>query len=677
MPAFNCKLTTHNIHCLQEFVCLYLHFETMNIVKNIPFLIVGVFAWIVIISSCANQGMPTGGPIDSLPPVLINTSPEYKALNFDGDEVHLTFNEYIVTDAIRDKLVISPPLKERPIIRTKSKTLIIEFEEDLKDSTTYSLDFKNSIADNNEKNEYENLRFSFSTGDVYDSLRVAGKVTDAFNLEPEKNVLVMLHKNLHDSAVYTLIPDYIARTDDEGIFLMDNIGPGTYHIFSITDNNNDLMYNEGAEEIAFADTIVMPQAEYVEHPDTLVKGADSLLVAGHTQFYPDPFYLRQFTEDIFDQYLSSYKRHSRAQGTFVFNETVKDTFDVRLLNDEMAVEWYMLEYNRNIDSLTFWITDTVVAKYDTLLTELSYYQLDSVERLYVKKDTVELIFTDDEKETKAEKRKREKKDEDIPEPVEQFSFETNTGTGPFDINKNIQLIAPSPLMFIDTSQILLYLVDDTLQSPLNFTFEKDTAKWRTYNISYNWESQTNYALQIDSAAAVNIYGITNRKMLKKFETRDEDYYGTINLNITGAEVPVVVQLLANNEEETVIQEKTLDGDGTVIFDFLGPQKYKVKTILDRNGNGKWDPGSYQDKYLPESVRYINEVIKVRSNWDSNYNWELEADKPFVKNIRDKELEEQRRKEAEEKAREERQNPGSQQNNMMRNQGLGGPDLRSR
>lgn len=649
----------------------------MKIVKNIPFLVVGIFAWIVIISSCANQGMPTGGPIDSLPPVLLTTSPDYKALNFKGDEVHLTFNEYIVTDAIRDKLVISPPLQERPIIRTKSKTLIIEFEEDLKDSTTYSLDFKNSIADNNEKNEYENLRFSFSTGEVYDSLRVAGKVTNAFNLEPKKNVLVMLHKNLHDSAVYTVMPDYIARTDDEGIFLLDNIAPGTYHIFSISDNNNDLMYNEGAEEIAFADTLVVPKSEYVEQPDTLVKGADSLLIAGHTRFYPDPFYLQQFTEDIFDQYLSSYKRNSRTQGTFVFNKTVKDTFDVRLLNDEGAVEWYMLEYNQNVDSLTFWITDTLVAKYDTLLTELSYYQLDSVQQLIVKKDTIELLFTDKEKKTDTEKRKREKDEEEIPVPVEQFSFETNIGNGPFDINKYIQIVAPSPLKSIDTSQVLLYLVDDTLQTPLNFKFQKDTTAWRTYNLIYNWEPQTDYALQIDSAVAVNIYGITNRKLLKKFETRDEDYYGTINLNITGANVPVIVQLLINNEKETVLREKTIEGDGTVVFDFIGPQKYKVKTILDKNHNGKWDPGSYQDKYLPETVRYINEVIKVRSNWDSNYNWELEPNKPFVKNIRDKELEEQIRKEATEKAREERQNPGRQQNNMMRNQGLGGSDFRRR
>ncbi|MFW6327157.1 MAG: hypothetical protein ACOC2F_02495, partial [Bacteroidota bacterium] len=227
-----------------------------------------------------------------------------------------------------------------------------------------------------------------------------------------------------------------------------------------------------------------------------------------------------------------------------------------------------------------------------------------------------------------------------------------------------------------TSQIILYHTEDTLETPLTFSFEKDTNAWRTYTIRYNWEPQENYALRIDSAAAVNIYGITSKELLQKFEVREEDYYGTINLNITGVNTPVIVQLLVNDEQETVLQQEIIEENQTVVFDFLPPQKFKVKAIFDRNANGKWDPGSYQDDYLPEKVRYINEVIKVRSNWDSNYNWELQPDKPFVKNIRDKELEEQQRREAEEKAREERQNPNRRQNNMLQqNQGMGGSIMR--
>ncbi|MFW6257492.1 MAG: Ig-like domain-containing domain, partial [Prolixibacteraceae bacterium] len=207
----------------------------MKFLDKIPYLIIAGFAWIIIVSSCANQGMPSGGPRDSIPPVLVSTSPRYKSLNFGGDEVRLTFNEFIIPDQVSEQLVISPPIEKRPTILMKSKTLIVRFPESLQDSMTYSLDFKNSVVDNNEQNPIEDLRFIFSTGDELDSLRVAGNVMNAFNMEPLENVLVLLHKNLHDSAVYTLLPDYIARTDEEGMYLFDNLDEGKYHVFSLND----------------------------------------------------------------------------------------------------------------------------------------------------------------------------------------------------------------------------------------------------------------------------------------------------------------------------------------------------------------------------------------------------------------------------------------------------------
>ncbi len=649
----------------------------MQIKGKIPLFIVAVLAWIVIISSCANQGMPTGGPRDSVPPVLLETSPEFKALNFTGDKVQFTFNEYIISDEVSEKLVISPPLEKRPIIRTKGKTLIVQFNEELMDCTTYSLDFKNSIADNNEKNPYKSMRFSFSTGDVYDSLRVAGMLTNAFNLEPVENGLVLLQKNLHDSAVYNVRPNYIAKTDETGVFLIDNIAPGKYHIFAINDANNDLIYNEGAEEFAFVDTLVVPSAEFFEELDTLVKGTDSLLVLGHTHFYPSPFYLRQFTEEIFDQYMDSYSRDSRYKCNFVFSESVKDTFDIRLVDND-ATDWCQLEYNEKMDSLVVWIADTMVARLDTLFMELSYYQLDSVAQLYVQKDTVEMNFTD-KVEKKAKKKRKSKDDEkEKPKPIQQFNWTTSASASIIELNRGISFIAPEPVSYFDSTQILLFLTEDTLKTPLKFEFEKDTSVWRQYQISYKWEPETNYTFEIDSAACTNIYGISSKRLSKKFKTREEDYYGTVTVNATNVPCPVLIQLLKNNDDETVLMEKITDKDGTVIFDYIVPDKYKVKVIYDENGNGKWDTGSYQDKFQAEKVVYNNEVVKVRSNWEKELIWDLKPDLTFVKNIRDFELEEQQRKAAEKKAREERENPDrpqQNQNNMMQGGSSGNPGSR--
>jgi len=642
----------------------------MKIKGKIPLLFVLALAWIVIISSCANPGMPVGGPKDTIPPVLLKTIPGYKSLNFDGDNIRLTFNEYITIEDISESLVISPPMIKKPVIRTKSKSLVIDFNEDLKDSTTYSLDFKNSVADNNEKNPLENFRFSFSTGPVFDSLRVAGRLMNSFNLEPVEKGLIMLHRNLHDSAVYSVKPDYIAKTDEEGMFMIDNIAPGTYHLFSLMDMNNNLLYDEGAEEMAFEDSLIIPTAEFVKELDTIYTATDTIVVLGKTHFYPNPIYLRQFTENIFDQYLDVYTRNTRYQCTFVFNESVKDTFQLNVVGNDVT-NWYQTEYNENIDSLIIWIKDTTIARLDTLMMEVCYYQLDSLSQLYLKRDTVEMNFVEKEV-TKSVKKKRSKDGEEEPEPVVQFNWKTDISSSTVELNNDIGISAPEPIFSIDTSKIILYLADDTLKNPLNFGFAKDTTEYRKYNILYQWEPGINYILEIDSAASVNIFGITSKRFKSKFIAREEDYYGIVSLNLTGVETPVIVQLLGNNESEKVVDEKIITENGKITFNYLKPEKYRIKFIRDRNGNGKWDTGSYQDKFQPEFVSYINEVVKVKSNWEIEIpSLDLKPDLTFVKKIRDLEEEERLRKEAEEKARkeqEQRENPQQMQNFM---QGSGG------
>jgi hypothetical protein len=619
----------------------------MKIRGKIPLLIIAALAWIVIVSSCANTGMPTGGPTDSIPPVLIGTDPGYKSLNFKGESVKLTFNEYLSIDNISETLVISPPLEKRPIIRTKGKMLVIQFDEKLKDSTTYSLDFKNSVVDNNEKNPIENFRFSFSTGDVYDSLRVAGRVVNAFNLNPIESGLVFLQSNLTDSAVFNVRPNYIAKTDDEGLFMIDNIQPGNYHIFALNDLNNDMLYNKGSEEIAFVDTLVVPSVDYHEHLDTLVKGADSLLIMGHYLFHPDPFYMRYFMEDVYEQYVESSERESRNRCLFLFNETVKDTFNVRALNVESDT-WQLFEYNQKMDSIILWITDTMVSKQDSLFMEFSYSLLDSVGERYVQKDTVLMKYTDPKENDKKKKRRNEEEDE-TPEPVPQFDWKSNMSST-MELNGNIKLVAPEPIASFDSTLVKLYLSTDTLKTPLEFTFRKDNSAYRTYIVDYQWEPEESYTLLVDSAASVNVFGITSRELRKSFKIREEDYYGTITFDFANVTMPVIVQILKNNEDEEVVRQLTTDQDGEVLFEYVHPDKYKFKVIYDENNNGKWDVGSYQDNLQPERIAYVPQVFKMRSNWSEKLSWDLTPDLTNAKDIIDKEVEEQKRKDAIEKAR---------------------------
>ena len=608
-----------------------------EIVRNLPLLALLLLTATLIFSRCANQGMPTGGPKDTIPPLLTDMTPPLRGLNYTGKDVRITFNEYIVPDAVSEELVISPPLEKRPVIRTKSKTLIVGFNEELKPDVTYSLDFKNSVTDNNENNPYMGLRLLFSTGSRLDTLRVAGMVKNATNLDPQEKMWVLLYSNSNDTAVYRTKPDYISRTDSRGIFLFDNVRKGNYRLYALNDANNNLLYEPGVEEFAFSDTLVSPSAEYIAEPDTLAAGADSLLIAGHTLFHPDPLYLRLFQEDVFEQYVDKSFRESRHKCLISFGESVKDTFNIRLLNEE-AKNWYSLEFNPEVDSLTIWLTDTLIARYDTLKLELSYAQLDSLKKRFIARDTIQMIYTEKEKQEVRKKRK----EEEAPEVV-QFYLNSNLKASGFDLNNPILLTSPEPVKSFDPGKIRLRKADDVKATPLKIKVEKDTSVWRTYRIAYPWEPNTEYVLEVDSTAFENIYGITSMKMKQNFTTQKDDYYGRIILDINAVSTPLLIELLNNSKEEKVLKTLKISKDGKVIFDFLSPEKYRVRIIFDKNNNGKWDTGDFKTKTQPERVAYLPEIVKVRSNWDNQFSWNLKPDPTYKKVLFDKEEEELRLK----------------------------------
>lgn len=633
--------------------------EPMVLRNKIPILLIAFFTYNIFVTSCANIGSPTGGPRDSIPPFLIETSPVAKALNFKGKDIKLTFNEFIVSDKVSEELVISPPLSKKPTVRTKMKTLIIQFNEDLEENVTYSLDFKNSVVDLNENNPYKNLRFSFSTGLKYDSLRIAGKVVNAFNLNPVEGNLVMLYSDLNDTAVYRKKPNYIARTDKQGEFVIDNISRRNYRLYSVKDNNNNLKYDRGAEEIAFYDSLVSPSFIKLEKPDSLLHGLDSSLVSGLTRFLPSPLYMRSFTEKVYEQFLSTTARNKRNQLIVAFHETVKDTFGINLIG-KMPKNWYIKEYNPEYDSLVFWITDSLVYKTDSLLAEITYSQLDSLNKKFIKRDTIDFNFVEKEDVSKQKKKKRTEEKDTIKKVV-QYEWLVLPATQDLDLNDTIYFTSPEPVKKLDSTKIHLYLVEDSIRKPVKFEFRKDPREWRRYQIWSKWTPESEYVLRIDSTAATNVYEITSKKFERAFKSRAEDWYGIIELKLSNVTQPMIFQLLKNSDTEEILAEKRTGKTAKqVVFDFLPPEKYRIKIIYDTNGNGTWDTGNLEEKIQPERVSYINEVIKLRSNWQPILELNLNPDPKFTKSIRDKEVEEQKRKEALELKKKEmktRQNPG--------------------
>jgi len=603
--------------------------------NKIFFLVIIVIGYLSFFTSCANIGMPSGGLKDSIPPVIIKSVPSFDQRNFNDQKIRLTFNEFVIIEGLNDKFIVSPPTTKKPIFRTKGKSLIIDLNEKLKPNTTYSLDFKDGIADNNERNALKNLRLAFSTGPGFDSLRVVGFVKDAFNLEPIAHSYVLLYRGRSDTLVYKTRPDFIAKTDAKGFFAVTNLPADTFQVYGLSDLDNNLKYTPGADSISFIDNLVIPSAKFFPERDTTITGNDTLLVFGKTRFSPEPLYLLRFGEPFFDLRLDKYIHPTRKVVDLAFTQSVADTFNIEPVNFKAKEGWKYTEMSPKSDSVRIWLTDSMAYNKDTLIFKVTYLQQDSLKEYYAKEDTIRLYFTDvtqTAKNKRKERRRIEKEEISVP-------LATNVKAG-FDVYRRLLIESPEPISIFDSTRISLFEKKDTLFTPITFKIIPDSLNKRRYHLVHPWKYGTNYKLMIDSAAISTIYNTYSKKLKEEFKTQEEEYYGKIIMHLKNITVPTIIQLLTDDKDEKIVESIPVTKDGTITFKFLEPKKYLIKAIFDKNNNGKWDTGNLKTRIQPEEVMYYLEVVKVRGNWDAVKDWSLPTQQ-FSKKIFDKELEEQK------------------------------------
>ncbi len=230
----------------------------MNLRNVILFLLAGSSLYLLTIvnSGCAQIVAPTGGPRDSIAPVLLNSTPPNGSLHFTGNRIVLTFDEYVQLQKLQENLLISPTPKIIPNVDFKLKTVTIKIRDTLEPNTTYRFDLGNSIQDNNEGNPVKNFSYVFSTGSYIDSLQFSGKVQLAQTGTFDSTLLVFLYKDLSDSAVYKHKPRYVTRLDSSGNYIFNNLPPGVYNIFALKDEGGQRIYNHKDELFAFSDSTI-------------------------------------------------------------------------------------------------------------------------------------------------------------------------------------------------------------------------------------------------------------------------------------------------------------------------------------------------------------------------------------------------------------------------------------
>ncbi|MBR3941356.1 MAG: Ig-like domain-containing protein [Bacteroidaceae bacterium] len=596
---------------------------------------------LVLPVACASIGSPDGGPYDEEPPVLVKSTPGINATGVDNGKVEIVFDENIKLQNAFEKVVVSPPQMQMPEIRYNGKKVTVELFDSLLPNTTYSIDFNDAVVDNNEGNPYENFAYVFSTGDVVDTLAVSGTVLNAEDLEPIKGIVVGLHSCLDDSAFTKRAFERVSRTDSKGRFTIKGIAPGKYRVYALADANQNYLFDQKSEKIAFMDTYVSPFATEAIRQDTIWRDSltiDSIMDVKYTRFQPDDLVLRAFAEEMNVQYLVKNPRDEHHKFTLFFAAPNEELPSIKGLGFDIDGK-YQLESSQKMDTLIYWLNDSMLFRNDTLKLSVTYKVSDSLGMMIDRIDTLDLvpkkkwakvqelqqkIYNEEKKKFLRQASEKEGYDKDNPPPfvpkakVLPVRF---SGNSTMDVNGNCRFVFDEPLAVADSSAIHIYQIVDSLLVPMEYVFRRSDNNIKEYELFAEWRPGLKYQLTVDSAAFKGIYGGVSEALTRDMQFRTLDEYAVLYLNIPGVGNNALVQLLSS--DKVVMQERSKDN--RCAFYFIKPGKYYLRLILDENNNGKWDTGSFEQALQPEKVYYYPHSLDLRALFEySQDDWDINA-----------------------------------------------------
>lgn len=560
----------------------------------LPAIPIGIILGIMIFShSCANTTTPpTGGPKDTIPPVITEIYPALGMTNVpvEGTKLEIKFNEYVTVKDPKS-LFLSPPMEKAPKYKLKGKGVIISFEENLDSNKTYTLDLTNAIADNNEGNMYPGFTLVFSTGDKIDSMMVTGIVQDCNTLEPIKGATVMMYKDHADSAVFLSRPDAAVKTDDWGFFCLRNIQDTIYRVYAVFDENNNNKYDPETEKIAFIDNLFQPSVIVNDSLPELIKYdmKDTVnCLARKTEVE-----LNLFKEKPSKQMIVNKERlgERTAYITFMAPYAQIDSLWFKGIPDEKVIT----QFNQEQDSLEIWINDPKKQP-DTLFLNVKYMKTDTLGLLNSFTEEIKLLKP---KKAPGKSSSKDIKKEDTtavftlvakPETVEQYGF-------------TMEFKYPVVETAFD-SLTFRYLNPRQQESTATYKVTQDTLNLRKYIIRPDIELQVGYEyfLKIPHRKFKDINGFYNDSTEVKVTLPTDDKLSTLNLTLSNVRNKYIVDLL-NEKRDKVLRSYIIDEDSVLKFPYLKEGKYSIRITEDLNRNGLVDTGILLEHRQPEKVRF--------------------------------------------------------------------------
>lgn len=594
----------------------------MNNSKSLYYIFIIIAA--AVMYSCANIGNPSGGPIDKTPPIFMRSNPTPNAVNVKDRKIEIFFDEIVTLKDPSTKIIVSPAQTEMPRMSALGRKVTVELVDSLLPNTTYTIDFSNSIQDNNEGNAIDNFAFAFSTGSVIDSMRVSGYVIDSRTLEPMQSVVVGLQSNLADSAFHKEKLQRVALTNDRGQFTIRNVSPGSYHIFALKDLDRDYKFGNPTEDIAFLDSIIVPSIGTREAADTVyndLNEIDTIMRATRPAYFPNDILLSMFNEDRKSQYLANNLRvdSTRISLTFAAASDTLPSLNIVGRND-VPDQWYTLERSQTNDTLTYWIRPPHLVSADTLMVATTYLRTDTASNLSWGTDTLKFTF-------QRQKAKKKKKNEET-DSLEQIRFMElhPLANGTQEVYAPLLLQTGTPIERYSREAFHLQrkLQNDTIFYPAeikSIALRDSTLNRRDLVLKVDWEPGAAYTLAVDSLAMTDIYGLQTKPLKVDFNVRKMEEYGNIVFNITAVRDSAIVELLDGTEK--IVLRAPVKNHRAELLNLL-PRKYYARLFIDRNGNGKYDTGNYDMHLQPEETVYYPGAINLKKNWDVEQTWDIYA-----------------------------------------------------
>lgn len=594
----------------------------MNNSKSLYYIFIIIAA--AVMYSCANIGNPSGGPIDKTPPIFMRSNPTPNAVNVKDRKIEIFFDEIVSLKDPSTKIIVSPAQTEMPRMSALGRKVTVELVDSLLPNTTYTIDFSNSIQDNNEGNAIDNFAFAFSTGSVIDSMRVSGYVLDSRTLEPMQSVVVGLQSNLADSAFHKEKLQRVALTNDRGQFTIRNVSPGSYHIFALKDLDRDYKFGNPTEDIAFLDSIIVPSIGSREAADTVyndLNEIDTIMRATRPAYFPNDILLSMFNEDRKSQYLANNLRvdSTRISLTFAAASDTLPSLSIVGRND-VPDQWYTLERSQTNDTLTYWIRPPHLVSADTLMVATTYLRTDTASNLSWGTDTLKFTF-------QRQKAKKKKKNEET-DSLEQIRFMElhPLANGTQEVYAPLLLQTGTPIERYSREAFHLQrkLQNDTTFYPAeikSIVLRDSTLSRRDLMLKVDWEPGAAYTLAVDSLAMTDIYGLQTKPLKVDFNVRKMEEYGNIVFNIPAVRDSAIVELLDGTEK--IVLRAPVKSHRAELLNLL-PGKYYARLFIDRNGNGKYDTGNYDMHLQPEETVYYPGAINLKKNWDVEQTWDIYA-----------------------------------------------------